>query len=521
MAVFTAFFLSLVLLFTIPGCFGGEESPNSTAPGDDENQNDDPIGSVIENTDEAGLVEIRNASDEVVFEAEVLDSLGNPLPDVEVCYFLSSPNDLACFLDAETGSPMGMFELVTEETYGRGKTAQSKSEDVNSGVFILSLLDPSLGRLYDPGRDGFAPTRSTTLQSIRRVMDYEDLTTIIEMTNEVMETRVMTKAEIVGSLANSTSRLFSLYEHEPSQGPDFIILQRVTRLISFVENQHDSYRYRLYRIANATGLIGYFIPLGVQAAVTITNPVDGTTYTDADDRLQMVTGTINRPPDILTSDGGHVDLYGNGVLIGQAISVGGDGSGEGAEFSSEGDVQLAEGENTLQVIAYVSEVNQGFENGIDGEAGKATITVNYEPEEADPTAPALSSFSHPTQFGGPDGQFSVSFNYADPDGDIALVWEHLTYYMLGQGGDITASGSIYEHDDFACLRGTGGGCELLISYTGFTERDWFEWELWVEDSTGLSSNHLELLVTITSGGPIVGRRTEPRAEGVMVTTLGP
>ncbi len=515
MAMFAAFFLSLILLCTIPGCFSGEDSPGSTAPGDDENQEEEADGAVILHTDPSGIADVRDGAGDLVFEAEVLDSLGSPLAGVELCYFLSSPNDMVCFVDSASGNAMGMFELVSGETFQQDKNATFDGQNTDAGVFILSLIDPTMGRLYDPERDGFAPTRSTTLQSVRRVMDFEDLTTIIEMAAGVTMVEDKTKAEIMESFANSDSRFFQRYIEDPSNPARFIIAQRVTRFVSFSSEQDDNYRYREYRAMMHGYGTAFYVPLGVQAAVTITNPVDGTTYTDSAERLQVLSGTINRPPVIVSSDGGHVDVWGNGALVSPAVHVSSSGSGTGSLFSTEGELQLAEGENTLQIVAYVSEVNRGFENGVDGEAGKTSVTVHYEPEEAEPTAPVLSGLSHPTLFGGPDGQFTVSFDYTDPDGDISLVWEHLTYFMLGQGGEVTASGSIYEHDDFACLRGTGGSCEILISYTGFTERDWFEWELWVEDSTGLSSNHLELLVTITAGGPILERRSSPRIERVI------
>jgi hypothetical protein len=235
----------------------------------------------------------------------------------------------------------------------------------------------------------------------------------------------------------------------------------------------------------------------VQATVIIDSPIDGTTFIDPEDRMQEISGRINVPPDILTLDGGHVDLWGNGQLIADAIGVGGDGTGEGSIFTSDGALQLAEGENTLQVIAYVSEVNRGFESGSNGEAGQAAVTVDYDPEDAAPTAPTLSALSYASTFTCPDGVVPVSFHFRDPDGDAVTAYESVVWVIDGEGGDFSGSVPIADAPELSCLTGTAADCEVGITYTGLHAGDWFEWEFWVEDATGLQSNHLEVLVTIT------------------------
>lgn len=515
-----------LLALLVTGCLGGDSAPGSTAP----EGGDDPAreGVLLASSGEDGIASVTDADGQTLFEVELLDAGGSPLSGVQVTCLASSRNPLICLNDSASGDPYGMFELVpglislssaqsASGTAGVAAVADAPGHEV--GVLILELLDPSYGHIYDPARDLAAPSRTSTLQAINRVVDFEDLVLFIETTPGIT-LRAESRIASMRSQGDFYGRFFDAYGDDPSDPERYALAQRMGCLASFSAGQHDSYRYRSYEYEHDDdchendNCMRFAIPLGVQATITFDSPIDGVTFTDPEERLQELQGAINLPPNVLTLDGGHVELCANGVLLADALGISGDGTGDGALFST-GELQLAEGENTLQIVAYVSHINRGFENGINGEAGQATVTVYYEPAESAPTAPLLGNVSYPTSFSCPDGVVPILFHFTDPDGDVMTVYERIVWNFGGEAGDASGSAPVEDLPHLACLTGTQGDCQINLSYHGLAAGDWFQWEFWVEDATGLQSNHLELQVTITGCAPVVRQAAWAIAAGVI------
>jgi hypothetical protein len=263
--------------------------------------------------------------------------------------------------------------------------------------------------------------------------------------------------------------------------------------------QHDSFVYEIYADKNNNYM--FFMPMGVAADVSIDTPLDGTTVTSEADRDVEVTGTISLPPEVLTTNGGHVELWFDGVQYPDVLSIGGDGTGKGTIFSSTALFELAEGENTFRVVAYVSEINRGFENGPEGEAGEGTVTLTYEGGTTGPTAPSLSLVTYPTSLPCPDGSAPVAFDFQDPDGDVVTAYQYMSWSMDGQTGDSMDTYDVYEHDRHSCMRGTEAQCSFDLTYWGTDGGDWIRWEFWVEDAEGLQSNRISFLASVTGNCP--------------------
>ncbi|MBD3235863.1 MAG: hypothetical protein GF330_04095 [Candidatus Eisenbacteria bacterium] len=503
--------VGLCLPLLLSGCLGGDEASNTTGPGAEEESAQEGMAEAVSDAD--GIALVTGSDGTVQFEAELLDPDGAPLSGVQITYLATAQNPVICLNDSASGDPYGMFELVPGlevmcgDTDPRVPAHPQGDASHEVGVLILELLDPASGHIYDPARDHGDPNRTSTLQTINRVVDFDDLLFFIETTPGVEHSGEFTAGSIRDH-SKTYARFFEAFidSEDPARQA---IAQRIASYASFVIGQHDSYRYRSYRYDpngdcdedDDADCIKMAIPLGVQAAITIDNPVDGTTYTDPDDRLQELSGAINLPPDVITLDGGGVELYANGVLLTDAVGVGGDGTGEGSLFST-GEMQLAEGQNMLQMIIYVSNVNRGMENGDNGEAGQATVTVSYEPGASAPTAPVLSDVSHPTTYGCPNGVVPVSFHFSDPDGDVVTVYESFVWNVGGEDGSRSGSVPLDELPHLSCLGGTAGDCQVDVGYYGLHDGDWFTWEFWVEDAEGLQSNHIDLTVTITGCAPL-------------------
>jgi hypothetical protein len=258
--------------------------------------------------------------------------------------------------------------------------------------------------------------------------------------------------------------------------------------------QDDSFVYET--IGDGTAANEFFVPIGVSADVNITAPTGGETIANGADRNIELTGTINLPPAVLTTDGGHVEAWFNGAQYPNILSIGGDGAG-GSTFSSASLFELAEGENTFRVVAYVSKINRGLENGPGGEAGETTITVTYEGGVDGPTAPTLSLVTSPTVLPCPDGSSPVAFEFADPDGDVVTAYQYTSWSMDGITGTRTDVYDVYVEDRHACLRGTEAQCSFDFTYWNMKGGDWVGWEFWVEDAEGLTSNKISFHVTFT------------------------
>jgi hypothetical protein len=273
------------------------------------------------------------------------------------------------------------------------------------------------------------------------------------------------------------------------------IVLRSAILIARSAGQHDSFIYEI--VADDQLKNRFFLPMGVAAGVDIDSPLNGATITDEDDRDVEVTGTIDLPPDVLTLDGGHVELWVNGVLFPDALGIGGDGTGSGSLFSSSSKFRLAEGENTFRVVAYVNEINRGLENGPAGEAGEAIVTINYEGGTSGGNAPSLTLLTHPTTLPCPNGASPVAFDFSDPDGDVVTAYQNMSWSMNGQTGSELTIIDVYEYDRGACLRGTEAQCSFDLTYWDMNGGDWIKWEFWVVDAEGLASQKLSFTVYFT------------------------
>jgi hypothetical protein len=478
--------------------FGCSENDSSSGPA---LQGEDEQGILTSITDEEGITLIEDAEGEILLEAEVLDFDGNPLPNLDATYLACSPHPLVCFNDAESGDAAGTFLLVPQETSAQGGFKTPAADGHSTAIFILHLLDPTLGRLYDPLRDGFSPTRYPNLDSIRKVVSLDEIMYVLEFTPGVEDLGIVTRGELMGIFDSERNiRYFDeCIDNDPSEGAN-VIAHRVGLFSLFAANQDNSYRYRRYRSTHTE--TRFLLPLGVSATVTIDNPTDGETFTDPADQIQHVTGTIGCPPEVLTQNGGRVEFSWDGAAMSDNLLVTGDGTGNGSEFATDAPLELAEGENTFQVTAYVSEVNRGLETAADGVAGQAAVTVNYEGIDAGAHAPALTGLNHPTEFSCPDGTVPISFHFSDPDGDVVTAYEALTWHVNGESGSLEGSVPVDEETNLECLRGTEADCTLTLSYTGLHAGDWFRWEFWVEDAEGLVSEKLDVLVTIT-GCPLL------------------
>jgi hypothetical protein len=479
---------TLCLALLICAC----EGRDSTTASQPENQEEPHV--LAASTDDLGVADIQDADNITRLRVETVNENGSPLPGVDVTYLETSPYPIVAFNQSDSGDPAGMFQVVP----GTGDAMRTAEEPkgIDKGVFILNYLDPTQSRLYDPEKDSFVPVEYPNLAEIRQIVDLDALRFYLLGVPGLIDRGETT----IGSFRNDFDAEYRAHIMErvftglcsPEQCP---VAHRLARLFAYSAGQDDKFRYQVY--GSERGIAWFWLPLGVSAGVTIDSPHDGATITNEDERNVEVTGSIDLPPDVLTIDGAHVELWVNGAEFPGVISVGGDGSGEGALFSSTSLVQLAEGENTIRVVAYVSEVNRGLQNGPAGEAGEATVTLTYQGGVSDPHAPSLTQLTHPTSFPCPEGTVPVSFHFSDPDGDVVTAYEYSAWSVGGQTGDQLRSADVTTNDKFVCLRGTEGQCGFNLSYGGFNGGDWFRWEFWVEDATGLVSQKLTMTANIT------------------------
>jgi hypothetical protein len=449
---------------------------------------------LMTSTDESGAAEVRNADGDTVLHLEAIDENGDPLPEVDVLYLGGSPYPLVAFNQSESGDPAGTFELVP----GSDQLSKTAGEggQIDSGVFVLNYLDPTLSRLYDPGKDSYQPVEYPNIGELRQIVDLNALRMYLLTVPGLEDDGEITTASLrdvfePGYRAHMMEEVF----HGVCPAERCPIAHRVARIFEYCENQHRSFRYQRY--VTDQEVKWFWLPLGVAAGVTIDSPVDGATITGEDDRDVEIAGSINLPPDVVTADGGHVELWINGVHYADALGVGGDGTGDGSLFSSSALVHLAEGQNTIRLVACVSEVNRGLENGPEGEAGEATVSVTYQGGDSGLTAPSLTQLTHPSSFPCPEGTVPLTFHFSDPDGDVVTAYEHMSWSFRGQPGDQLRSGDVSAQEKFECLRGTEGDCSFELTYQGFEGGDWFRWEFWVEDAGGLVSQKLTMTANVT------------------------
>jgi hypothetical protein len=472
--------IGLVLALALGSC--GKESATAPDP--------DPItGYSAATTGADGAAVVQNADGATVLEVVAYDEAGNPLSGLAVDYLAASPNPLVAFTQAATGAAAGTFELVAP-------TALRAADDAHAiAVVILNLLDPQRGRLYDPERDGFSPTRNTNLAEIRQVLDLETLTAIIETTPGFAEPRECTRTQL-GALIEHYNTMIGFergYSHEPGSEPR-LLAERLTRVALFAQNQHASYRYRLYLDQRQHAC--FMVPLGVTATINIDTPANGASFLDTAQRRQSLAGRVALPPEVVTADGGKVELWANGHLMSGALGVGGDGSGAGSAFNTLAPLQLALGQNTLRVLVYVNEVNRGLANGVNGEAGEASVTVDYEEPPSGPSAPVMTNIVYPTDFPCPDSQVPISFHFVDRDGDVEIAHEVANWSIRGVPGDYDRTASVHYQSNLECFTQIESDCTINLSYGDLTGGDWIHWEFWVVDGTGRESNHLELQMDI-------------------------
>jgi hypothetical protein len=448
-----------------------------------------------------------------LFEAEILDFEGNPLAGLEVSYLHATPSPLIAFNHPETGEPAGTF-LIDEETAlgSSGVSGLSGDQAVPLGVFVLSLFDPTLGRLYDPERDGFSPRRNTNIDGIRRVLNYEDIMLVLESTPGLVDRGVKKKSELPTEF--HTDILRYLVREGVVGDP---IHHRIARFALFSLNHAPSYRYRYF--SDATTKTTFVLPLGVQASVAFTSPENDRTYSSPRERSQPVAGTVDVSPEVVSSDGGRMDLQVNGSVLHDVIALSGDGRG-GTLFEGVGELQLVEGENTIEVLAYASVSNRGLENDAGGLAGSARVLVRYEPQDG-PFPPVFSDLNYPTTRPCPEGVLSITFHYSDPDGDIDRFYEHTTVTIGGETVEQEASAPIDAFPALSCLTGIEGDCSFELTYSGIDGGDGVQYEFWVTDATGLESNHLTVDVAFTGNCGSGGLMRAPTGSGVRSTPGSP
>lgn len=463
------------------GC-GGSDSPSTV--------DDDPAaegsGVFLATTGANGQAAVVNDSGEVVLVVETLDSLGSPIPDLEITYLESDPDPLISFNDGD-GEPVGTFLIEG------GAAMKGEPVPALSGVFILSLLDPTFGRLYDTDNDDFETGVLNNIETIRSVIDWEDLEVIFAMTPGLTDEGIKTKGEMMAT--PHTDGVLRSYERRPGDLYLSYYVQRIGVFSLLAENQHDHYRYRHYKYKNS---IGFLIPLGLEVAVLIVEPADGAVFSSAADREQEIWGTLDVSPDVVTSAGGQLKLLLNGAAMGDVLELEEDGRG-GSSFSSSALLELPSGETTIEIVAYVSETNRGFQSAADGLAGSATSRVRYTGQLEGPFAPVLSGLSHPTSYPCPDMSFVIGFDYTDPDADGATLYMHVTTSMGGgEEEDLGITAFAIQGDPgIACLKGTSGRCEFNAHYEDADGGYMIRYEFWVVDAQGHESNHLTVQVDVT------------------------
>jgi hypothetical protein len=448
-------------------------------------------------TNDDGVANVENESGETVFTAVAADSSGTPLAGLEVTYFGAAPELLVAFNDAATGEPLGTF-AATPGVAGakRDRTRQSADGSIQTGVFILDMLDIGGGRLYDPSRDGFQPVLPNTLEELRARLSYDDVEFILNTCPGIEDFGERSLGDIGPLHASDDDRLFDIYDNrlEPEER---MAVHRVSRLATWAIGRPSSYRVHIWR-SLPDGRF-FFIPVGAQVIPTIDAPQNGHTVTDESQRVVSVSGRLHEEPVFLTADGGHVEIYANGVHLAGALSVGGDGSGKSV-FSIPGGLQLVSGENRLEVVAYVGEAGWGFATPVSGEVGRSSVTVNYEPSE-ESADPALSALNYTPTVSGPDGTVPINFHFRDGQADIAR------FHWKGNGeinGQVTSGEfehAITEIPDLAGMIGTvEGNSTIFFKYGDVDEGGWFNIEFWIIDAAGHSSNHLMVQMTILAAG---------------------
>lgn len=491
--------LVIALILLALGCFG---SPSSDDEGSNGTTSSDP-GVFLSTTNDSGLATVTNDSGDVVLVAETRDSLGAPIPGLMVTYLDCSPEPMVAF-NADSGEAVGTFLIAP------GDAAKQDEPGVSAGVFILSLLDPTYGRLYDPQRDDFATGVQNNIASIRGIVGYDNIQLILDTTPGLVDTGIKTKAELMAE-QGPYEKWLRLYDESPTFTSSAIV-QRCGSFVKLSEDQHDNYRYRKYKDSK-TGL-NFLLPLGLTVNVQIVSPANGAVYTEGVDREQTIWGALDVTPDVVTLDGGEFHLYVNGALYGGTVQFLGDGA-SGTTFTGQTPITLGEGETTVEVTTVVNEPNRGFESSEDGTSGTGVSRVRYQGQLEGPFTPSIGGLSYPVSAPCPDFIYQFGFDWSDPDGDISTFSFRMTTYRASID-DLTDWGvQSLAASNFPCLSRTSGECSIGTEYEGEDGGDWIRTEFWLTDAGGRESNHLTFQLNITGDCDPFGK-TGPSAPEVKV-----
>lgn len=445
-----------------------------------------------------GVAELDLSNQGGTFVAVALDPTGAPLPNLHVSYFAATPEPIVAFT-SEDGSPVATFAVtLSGSSSGRSTSALSEDEGSEIGVFILSMLDLGAGHLYDPLRDGFTTPHLNKLRTIRYMLNYEDLRALLDTVPGLTERSTKTVGAMRADMVDTAGYMFRrLNQGDMSQRAQ-LFAHRFLRIATWMSGVSPNYRVIMWRGEETeTAEPPFFlIPLGVQSTVTIDGPLAGQTFSGATQRDVTVAGRINEEPALLTTDGGHVELFVGGAEIPGVVVVGGDGSGA-STFSLSGLLRLEPGENQIEIVAYIGESGRGLETPINGESGRAAVRVTYE--DASNPAPVLSNLQYTATVPGPNGSIPLSWHFRDADGDIARFHEVASGTMNGQPVHSENEGAIAQIPALSCMVATvEGDCGHAFNYRG-VENASLSYEFWVIDGTGLASNKLLARLTIASG----------------------
>lgn len=434
-----------------------------------------------------GTARIEDESGATIFVAAAYDPSGVALPGLDVTFFGSSPEPLVAFNEAVGGEPIAMFAVTPGSTSSKSETFLDS--DYQTGVFILNQVDIMSGRLYDPARDGFVAAVPNTLRSLRRVVSYDDLDRILTFVPGLTDLGEFRLGSPEPFLIDTATHFLDRLGGGDTPAEQ-AVGHRVLRFFTWANGRSPNYWVHAW---SGTGENDRFaVPLGVRLDVTIDSPTPGQTFTGSGQRELHLSGRINDEPGLVTTDGGHVDLIANGQVLRDVLAIGGNGSG-GTTFSSS--LLLADGQNRIEVVAYVGEAGRGLATPPTGEAGRTTVTVLFQGPQT--TAPVLSELVAPSTVPGPDGIVNVSLHFEDPDGDISWFHERMNGIIRGEGFANEAEGAVTDRTELEIMDGgTSGDCSFPLPYFGLAGGDWLQYEFWVVDGQGQSSNHVSFRVTI-------------------------
>ncbi|MBD3160833.1 MAG: hypothetical protein GF346_01665 [Candidatus Eisenbacteria bacterium] len=468
------------------GC-SRDESPTGSGPPDDQG---DAAGMLEGRTDDRGTAELGGTGGPPLLRVQALDPEGNPLAELDVTFLESDGLDLIAFEDRDREASVGTFALERTDA----KRRDPSDDGTAAAIFILDMLDPSRGRLYDPTRDDFVVDVQPTIEEIRQVVGLEMIEAIVGGVPQIRDQgihRLDAYRTLYGE--NTEVHLFQALTDDEDPLSDSPVALRLGTLLLASMDQDDAYLYHVYRID--TSLEGLFIiPLGVQPDLQISNPEHGRTYGNPEEAIQDVTGTADCGPGVFAGEGGGLELQVNGAAYRNALTV--QHSGNGTFFSSTSPFQLAPGENTFLVSAYVSIANRGLATGDNGFVGQVSVTATLGEGQSSGRPPSLGGLTVPSLFPCPDFSYQVAFDFADPDGDATYFHQYAYLMVDEEPSENRTTVPIAETGILSCLQGTQARCSIPQTYKGLNGGDWLYYEFWVEDATGLESEHLEFYVVV-------------------------